>query len=182
MKIFRWILIFIISFVVGFFIIGLFLKKDYEVKTNIVINQPKDIVFDYIKYLKNQEIYSVWYKADSNLRKFYRGEDAKVGFVTGWESDIKDVGKGEQEIKKIINGDRIDYELRFFEPFEATESCYMRTKSITDEKTLVEWAMKGSMPYPTNLWLIFMDIEEMLLKDLNQGLINLKKELENTVE
>lgn len=159
-------------------IVALFTKKDYEVERQIVIEQPKEEVFDYVKYLKNQDDYSKWANMDPNMKKSYRGTDGEVGFVSAWESDNPDVGKGEQEIVGINEGERIDYELRFFEPFESKEPAYMTTESLGPEQTRVTWGFNGHMDYPMNLMLLFMDFEEMIGNDLETGLKNLKMELE----
>lgn len=159
-------------------IIALFVKKDYAVSREVTINKPKSEVFAYILMLKNQDNFSVWANRDPNMKKEYRGTDGTVGFVSAWESQNKEVGKGEQEIKAIKDGERIDYELRFMEPFEATDNAYMTTEAVSDSSTKVTWGFNGRMPYPMNLMLLGMDMEGMLGKDLQQGLDNLKVELE----
>ena len=73
----------------------------------------EDEVFDYVKYLKNQDNFSKWASMDPDMQKTYRGTDVTVGFVSAWASDNPDVGVGEQEIKAITAGQRIDFELRF---------------------------------------------------------------------
>ncbi len=59
---------------------ALFIKKDYAVEREITISKPKQEVFDYIKYLKNQDHYSVWNCLDPAIRKIYTGTDGTVGF------------------------------------------------------------------------------------------------------
>jgi hypothetical protein len=61
---------------------------------------------------------------------------------------------------------------------ESKDHAYMTFDSITDTTTLVKWGFNGSMPYPMNLSLLFMDLDGMLGKDLDQGLANLKTILE----
>jgi hypothetical protein len=178
MKIMRRILLGIVGAIALLLIIALFLKKDYAVVREISINKPKGQVFEYIKYLKNQNDYSVWASMDPNMKKDYRGTDGTVGFVSAWESDDENVGKGEQEIKKINEGERIDMELRFIKPFEATDNAYMTTESINEKETKVRWGFNGRMDYPMNLMLLFMNMDEMLGKDLDAGLQNLKANLE----
>ena len=112
------------------------------------------------------------------MKKTFTGTDGEVGFVSAWESDKKDVGKGEQEIMKITVNQQIDYQLRFFEPFQATDDAYMITDAKGKNTTTVKWGFKGSMDYPMNLMLLIMDMEEMLGNDLQTGLDNLKKVLE----
>ena len=98
------ILLGILGLIVLLLILAVFLKKEYTVVREISISKPKLIVFDYLKQLKNQNNFSKWAMMDPNMKKEYKGTDGTVGFVSSWESEQKNVGKGEQEIKKIIEG------------------------------------------------------------------------------
>jgi len=157
---------------------AIFIHKSYNVEREIVINQPKNVVFSYIKRLKNQDDFSKWAQMDPNMEKNYRGSDGKVGFVAGWHSDNPDVGTGEQEIVAIKEGDRIDFELRFIKPFQAINPAFMSTASIAENKTIVTWGFSGHMDYPMNILFLFMDFEQMIGDDLQTGLDNLKVRLE----
>ena len=178
MKIFLIILLVIAAIVVVLLVVALFAKKDYAVEREIALLKPKAEVFNYIKYLKNQDKYSKWATMDPDMKQSFKGIDGTVGFVSAWDSNQKDVGKGEQEIKKIIEGERIDYEIRFIKPFVAVASAYMNTESISDGQTRVKWGFKSRMKFPMNLMLIFMSMEEMIGKDFSTGLANLKGVLE----
>ena len=160
-------------------ITALFIKQDYKVDTTVVIKQPKEVVFDYIRFLSNQDNYSVWASMDPNMQKSSRGIDGTVGFVSSWHSDNPDVGTGEQEIKAIVEAQRIDYELRFMAPFAAVSPAYMQTEAISPEQTRVTWGFEGHVPYPMNLMLLFMDVENVIATDLQQGLDNLRLILES---
>jgi len=157
---------------------ALFVEKDYAVSREITINQPKQIVFDYVKSLKNQDSFSKWANMDPNMRKTYTGTDGTVGFISAWDSSNKNVGKGEQEITKITEGERIDFEIRFIKPYESTEQAYMTTDSIAENQTKVTWGFSGHMKYPMNLMMLFMDFDKMIGDDFNTGLTNLKNKLE----
>ncbi|MGG7034219.1 MAG: SRPBCC family protein [Flavobacterium sp.] len=159
-------------------VVALFVKKEYAVEREITINKPNQEVFDYVKHLKNQDNFSKWAMIDPKMKKTYSGTDGTVGFVSAWESQNNEVGTGEQEIKKITEGERIDFELRFIKPFEATEVGYMTTEAISATQTKVKWGFNGHMAYPTNLWLLVMDFEEIIGGDLQTGLDRLKVELE----
>jgi len=179
MKTLRKILVALLIIIAIPLVVALFVKKDYAVSRDVVIKQPKRVVFDYIRYLKNQDNYSKWASMDPAMKKTYRGTDGTVGFVSRWESNHKDVGTGEQEIKKITDGERIDYELRFYKPFEATEPAYMTVADAGEGQTKVTWAFSGHMNYPMNLMMLFMNMEEMIGKDLESGLAKLKSVLES---
>ena len=148
------------------------------VEREVTINKSKQEVFDYVKYLKNQDNFSVWATMDPAMKKEFRGEDATVGFVSAWESDNENVGKGEQKIIGINDGSRIDYELHFLEPFESTDYAYLTTDAVNDSVTRVKWGFKGKMKYPMNLMMLTMDMEGMLAPDLENGLTSLKGILE----
>lgn len=178
MKILKLILIGLFSLIIFALITALFIKKEYAVERAININNSKTEVFEYVKLLKNQDNYSVWAMRDPNMRKVFTGTDGAVGAVSKWDSDKDDVGKGEQEIKKITDGERIDYELRFLKPFEATDNAYITFASIDSTQTSVKWGFNGTMHYPMNLMLLFMDMDKMLGADLEAGLTNLKGILE----
>jgi hypothetical protein len=178
MKVLKKILLSLAILVAVLLIVALFVKKDYFVEREIAINKPQKEVFDYIKYLKNQNNYSVWAKMDSKMKKEFKGTDATPGFVSAWSSDNKDVGKGEQEIIKVIEGKSIETEIRFIEPFASVAPSYMTTDSVGVNQTKVKWAFKGKTPYPMNLMLLFFDMETIIGGDLQKGLDNLKVILE----
>lgn len=178
MKVLKKILLVIAIIIAIPLVIALFVKKDYAVERSVTINKPKAEVFNYIRYLKNQDNYSVWANMDPAMHKEYRGTDGTPGFVSAWSSTQKDVGKGEQEIKKIAEGERIDFELRFIEPFASTAPAYMATQAVSGNQTNVKWGFSGHMGYPTNIMLLFMNMEDMIGKDLETGLHNLKAILE----
>jgi hypothetical protein len=174
MKIFIGIIIALGGIIVLLLIIGLFVKKDYSVAKEIIVNKSKSVVFEYLKFLKNQNKFSVWTSMDPNMKTEYRGTDGTEGFVSAWESENKNVGKGEQEILKIVNGERIDYEIRFIKPFASTSWANMIVASANENQTRVHWEFTGKMKYPTNLTLLFMNMEKMVGNDLEKGLQNLK--------
>ena len=178
MKIIKKILTIVLSLIILIFIIAAVSSKKYDVERSITINLPKSDVFDYIKYVKNQDNFSVWAEMDPDAKKSFTGQDGTVGFISAWESQVENVGKGEQEIKNITPGTRIDFELRFIEPFESTDQAYFRTESLSENSTRVLWGFYGALPIPMNLMLYFMDMDEQLGPDLEKGLQNLKILLE----
>jgi hypothetical protein len=168
----------LVGIIVLFLIIAFFLKKDYTVGKEITINKSKQAVFEYLKFLKNQNKFNVWASMDPIMKTNFTGTDGTEGFISAWDSDNKNVGKGEQEIVKIIDGERIDYEIRFIKPFKSTSYAYITTLAVDGNHTKVHWGFSGNMKYPTNLTLLFMNMEKMIGGDLEKGLENLKTILE----
>ena len=178
MKILKNILLVIIGIIVLALVAALFIKKDYAIERTITINKPKQEVFNYLKFVKNQDQYSVWNKIDPAMKKTYKGTDGTVGFIYAWDSANKNAGMGEQEITNITEGNRIDMQLRFKKPFEAKDNAYLITDSLDAAKTQVKWGFRGHMDYPFNLMCAVIDMEEMVGNDLQGGLNNLKAVLE----
>ena len=119
--------------------IALVSRKEYRVEREIVIQKPVAQVFEYVRFLKNQDNYSVWARMDPAMKKDFRGTDGTVGAVQSWDSQNPDVGRGEQEIKAIETNKRIDFELRFFEPFEAQDHPYMTFEPPDPQSTRLKW-------------------------------------------
>jgi Polyketide cyclase / dehydrase and lipid transport. len=173
------ILIILLIFIALVCIIALFSRKEYIVERTVTIKRSKQEVFDYIKLLKNQEYFTVWSKMDINMHREYLGTDGSVGAIMKWNSKVKNVGIGEQEIISINDSKSIDWELRFLKPFRSTCRAYMLIDSVSENETKVLWGFDGRMGYPMNIMLLLMDMDKMLGKDLQTGLDNLKKVLES---
>lgn len=178
MSVLKKIIIVLAVLIATALVAALFVKKEYAVEREITISKPKEVVFNYIKFLKNQDSYSVWSQKDPNMKKDYKGTDGTVGFTSMWDSENKNVGKGEQELVKITDGERLDFKLRFKVPFEAEDDAYMTTESTDSTNTLVKWGFKGAFPYPMNLMGLIMNMDEEVGGDLATGLANLKATLE----
>ena len=172
------VLAIVTAIVVLLLVIALFIKKEYSVTREIIIAQPKQKVFDFIKYLRNQDNFSKWATMDPDMIKEYRGTDGTPGFVSTWDSNMKNVGKGEQEIIKITDGEQVDFSIHFIKPFEGLAMAYMQTTAESENRTRVTWSFKSSLKYPMNLMLLFMNMEKMIGNDLQVGLNNLKSQLE----
>lgn len=179
MRILKRILTILAVMVIVILIAALFMKKEYTVERSVTINKPKAEVYEYVKYLKNQNEYSKWAQMDPAMEKTFTGTDGQPGFVSAWKSNKEEVGAGEQEIVAMKDGERIDYEIRFKEPFESNADSYMTTTSVSEQETEVKWGFHGKMPYPMNFMQVFFDMDEMIGADLSTGLNNLKAKMES---
>jgi hypothetical protein len=179
MKVLKIILGILIAIIALPLIIALFIDRDSKVEREIVIEKPKQEVFQYLRTLKNQPEYSKWAKMDEYAKRTFTGADGQVGSKYAWESDSTNVGRGEQTITAIIEGERVDYELHFIEPFESKDNTYFIFEEAESNKTKVIWGYEGKMKYPMNLMKLFMDFDEMLGSDFQYGLDNAKKIIES---
>lgn len=147
-----------------------------NVEKSVMINRPKQEVYDYLKYVKNQEKFSVWNMADPHKETTHQGTDATEGFIYSWSSKNKNVGTGSQEIKKLADGERIEYELRFERPMKNVANAHFSLEYMDENQTKVTWNFNGPTRFPMSLFKgIF---QKMLGKDMAQSLENLKGVME----
>ena len=156
-------------------IVALFMKKDHYVKREIIINAPRQKVFDYIKLLKNQDEFNKHAMTAPDRKREFKGTDGTAGYIYAWSGD-KNAGVGEKEIKNIIEGKRIETEIRFIKPMTATASIIMETESLPDNQTRVSWSNAGILKYPVNIFIPMM--QKSVAKDMDSSLSTLKNILE----
>lgn len=178
MKIVKRILLVLAILIAIPLITALFIKKDFTVAREVVVNKPNSQVFNYVKYLKNQDKFNKWVMTDPAAQKTYRGTDGTVGFAYAWNSKMDELGEGEQVIKKIDEGHRLDYDVHFVRPFENNANIYMATEPVSNNQTKVKWVFQGTSKYPMNFMNLFID--NILGKDLATSLDNLKSLLEKS--
>ena len=152
---------------------------DFAVEREIVVNRPRSEVFEYAKNLRNQNDWGPWFKRDPAMKQEFTGTDGTAGFTSKWESQNPEVGKGEQEIKRVVPNERIESELRFIEPFASTAKVHMDFEDAGTDQTKVKWGFSGSMPRPMNLFLLFVDMNDAVGRDFQDGLSSLKSILES---
>jgi hypothetical protein len=156
-------------------VLALFMNKKYNVQREIIVDAPLQKVFDFLKQLKNQDKFNKWVMLDRDMKKVFKGTDGTAGFIYGWNGN-KQAGEGEQEIKNIVEGKKIETEIRFVRPFAAVAYANLLTEPVSDKQTKVTWTNAGTMKYPMNLMTSMM--EKMLGKDMAVSLSNLKNILE----
>lgn len=170
-----WIGLAILVGVIG--VLGIVAPKDFQVEREVVINRPKAFVYENLKFIKNHDSWSPWVKRDPQMTKSYKGTDGTVGFIYSWSGN-SEVGVGEQEIKKIVEGERIETELRFKEPFEDSSQAYLITETVGENQTKVRWGMVGKSPFPINILCLIMNATKKIGNDFEEGLGSLKTNLE----
>lgn len=112
---------------------------------------------------------------DPSMKKKFNGTDGTVGFKYEWNGNKK-AGEGEQEITNLVEGKKLETEIRFVRPFPSVAKANMMTESISANQTKVGWRNSGEMKYPMNVMVSM--VEKMLAKDMNESLNNLKRILE----
>ena len=171
------ILLALAGFITLLLLIALITKKEFSLEKQVVINKPKNEVFNYLKLIRNQEKYSVWVMKDPAIKIVYTGTDGTAGFTSSWKSNDKNVGVGEQEIKEITEGESMKVEIRFKKPFEGTNIAVTTVEEVEKDQTKVSSFFYGKSKFPMNIMNLMMD--KLVGKAMQQNLMNMKNILEN---
>ncbi len=172
MRILKYILFGIAAILSLILIVALFLDREMAAEATITIEKPKWEVFEYVRDIRNQEDYGVWFKADPDMVIETLGDEGEEGYVYQWESDI--MGNGSQKIIRVVSQDTVLTELNF--GFGEPALGYTYIEAISPEITRVTWGIKGQTPYPFNVMNLMMDMNQ----DFETGVTEMKEMLEST--
>lgn len=179
MKMLVKIVVVLVAIVSVAMVAAMFTKKDYTLKREIAINKPSQDVFQYIRYLRNQEAYSKWLSLDPDTKINYKGSvDGTPGAILAFSSRDNKAGTGEWETTSVVENKRINFELRFLEPFTFTANGHMAVDSLSPTQTKLEWVYNSGMKWPMNIMLLFMDMDKIVGNDIAISLGNIKTNLE----
>lgn len=164
------------------FILSSVAPKKYSAQRSIVIQRPPEEVYNYLRLLKNQDQWAKWNLLDPEIKKSYKGEDGKIGFQSIWESNHKKVGSGQQTIMAMDENKAIYTKLEFIKPFKSESDAFLSIDKIDDKSTNVTWGFSGEMNAPMNILLFFMNMDQKIGADFEEGLGNLKRILESETD
>lgn len=120
MKKFLKILAVIIAMLLVYCIIAmLFFDSKCHNEQSILINAPKEKVWEKVNSTKAINLWNPWMKYDPNITITYRGTSGEIGDAYHWKGN-DDVGEGEQEITAIVPMEKVSTKMHFIKPMEDT--------------------------------------------------------------
>ena len=118
-----------------------------------------------------RDSYSTYAQADPDMKIEYRGADGTPGAIVSWDSNDRNVGKSEQEIKAIEDGKRIEIEIRFAWPFQSADPLVTEIEEVSSQETRIRNTYRGKIRYPYNLvvWWVMAKARENMQASLNNA-------------
>jgi hypothetical protein len=107
------------------------------------------------------------------MKRSYSGEASGKGAVYAWEGN-KNVGSGRMEILDASAPAKIVIKLDFFTPFEGHNTAEF-TMLPQGDATNVTWLMHGPAPFMSKVMQVFINLDNIIGKDFEIGLANLKR-------
>ena len=118
------------------------------------------------------ESWSPYENKDPAMKRTYGGAESGKGATYAWDGD-KNVGSGRMEILEASAPQKIVIKLDFFTPFEGHNTAEF-TMLPQGDGTHVTWVMYGPANFMSKLIQVFMNLDNMIGKDFEAGLANLK--------
>lgn len=161
------ILLFIVYAIISVLAFG----KNYHYEKSMVMNAPKEKVWQQISSMKSFNEWNPWMKLDKNMTIAYTGTSGEVGDKYCWDSKNDDAGAGCQEIKELISGEKQKTEMIFKRPFEGQAISDIVLTS-EGNSTKVTWSMDTEQETWMKIMRPMMDYQ--MGKSYEEGLNNLK--------
>jgi hypothetical protein len=173
----KWALIILGSLAAVYIIGGIVIPKEWSVVETTSINAPYEAIYEQIADLKNWQAWSPWKKeVDESQVNTYEGETLGVGQKLSWVS--QKMGQGWLKITTAHPESGIGYELFIdMNGHQSTilgEITYIKTDAGLD----VTWKDLGNSGNNLIKRWMSLFIKPKLAKQLKEGLLNLKHNLE----
>jgi uncharacterized protein YndB with AHSA1/START domain len=144
----------------------------FSVQRVTSIKAPAEKIFPLINDFHQWKSWSPYENRDPGMKRSYSGAANGKGAVYGWEGN-KNVGSGRMEILDATQPSKIVIKLDFFAPIEGHNTAEF-TMLPQNDGTLVTWLMHGPASFMSKVMQVFMNLDRMIGKDFEAGLVNLK--------
>lgn len=167
----------LLGFAMAVIILHYLAPKSYHICRTIRIEKPAHEIFSFIRCLGNQDLWSPWAEKDPDMEKEFFGTDGEVGAIRTWKGN-KEVGEGEQEITRIIEGELMESRVCFYKPFRSESDAYIRVQRLGENHSEITWGFSGKHNFPVHILMLFLNMDKTVGQDFEYGLRKLKLQLE----
>ena len=143
----------------------------FRVERSARIQAPPERLHALINDMHAFNTWNPYARKDPSMKGSYAGPPQGTGAAYAWESDK--VGTGRLEIVESAAPDTVAMKLDFIKPFEAHNTAAFTIQPEADA-TRVTWSMQGPVPYVGKIMHLFFDMDRIVGKDFEEGLVNLK--------
>jgi len=170
---FKIIAIVVVVVLAGVLIYAATRPDTFSVQRSLAIKAPPEKIYALIDNFHKWGEWSPYEKLDPDMKRSFSGADSGPGAVYAWDSKAK-AGAGSMEIQSTTVPGSIVIKLDFSRPFEAHNTATFTLQSEGDA-TRVNWTMSGHANYFHKLLSVFLNMDQLIGKDFETGLDNLKR-------
>ena len=150
----------------------------FRVERATVVQAPPEKIFPYLNDFDRWAAWSPWERKDPAMKRTYGPTKSGKGARYAWEGN-SEVGQGSMEIVDSAAPTRVALRLDFIKPFEAHNKVEFTLKPEAGG-TRVSWEMEGPVPYFAKIIHMFLNMDRMVGKDFETGLVSLKAAAEKS--
>jgi uncharacterized protein YndB with AHSA1/START domain len=172
MSVLLYILVILLLLALVLVIFAMTKPNEFAIRRSISIHAPPQLVFSLIEDFRQWPAWSPWEGLDPAMRRTLSGAASGPGAVYEWEGNKK-VGAGRMEILRTEAPHRVEIGLTFLRPFRADN---LTTFSLVPagDGTNVSWEMTGINSLMFKIMGIVMNMDRMVGRDFEKGLIAMK--------
>ncbi|RTL42161.1 MAG: polyketide cyclase [Burkholderiales bacterium] len=145
---------------------------EFRVERRARIAASADRVWPHVAELRAFNRWNPYERKDPLIKGAYSGSPQGVGSRYDWDSSK--VGSGSLEITEQRLGRSVQMKLDFVKPFEAHNQAEFALQPQPDGSTEVRWTMHGPANFVSKLMGVFIDMDQMVGRDFEDGLQNLR--------
>ena len=145
----------------------------FRIQRVATIKAPAESIFALINDFHRWGSWSPWESKDPAMKRTFSGAESGKGAVYAWDGN-KNVGSGRMEILDTSAPSKIVIKLDFFTPFEGHNTAEF-TMLPQGDVTNITWVMYGPAPLMSKVMQVFINLDNMIGKDFETGLANLKR-------
>lgn len=145
---------------------------EFRVERRARIAAPAEQVWPHIAELRAFNRWNPYERKDPLIKGAYSGTAQGVGSRYDWDS--AKVGSGSLEVVGQQAGRAVQMKLDFVKPFEAHNQAEFALQPLADGGTEVRWTMHGPANFLSKLMGVFIDMDQMVGRDFEEGLQNLR--------
>jgi hypothetical protein len=155
------------------FAIALTKPDTFRVERSLAVKAPADAIYPQVADFHRWTGWSPYEGRDAAMKRSFGGTARGQGASYAWDGN-GNVGAGHMEIVEASTPSKLRIKLDFERPFEGHNIAEF-TFVPQGDATLVTWAMYGPAPFMSKVMQVFFNMDSMIGKDFDVGLVGLRK-------
>jgi uncharacterized protein YndB with AHSA1/START domain len=169
----KTVLLIVVAAIALLLIVATTRPATFAVERSTTIAAPAEKLFPLINDMRQFNTWNPYARKDPAMKAEYSGAAAGPGAVFDFQGN-KEVGKGRISVTGATEPSLVTMQLDMWEPFEGHNTVNF-TLVPDGAGTRVTWAMHGPSAYLPKLMGLFFNMDQMIGKDFEAGLANLKQ-------
>jgi len=160
-------------------VLGVFIAtrpSTFRIERTTRIAAPPDVVFALVNDFHAWPRWSPWEHLDPSMKRTVGGPPSGAGATYAWTGNDK-VGEGNMRITESVPAQKVGIRLEFIKPWASVAQTDFGFRPEAGG-TQVTWAMTGKNDFIGKAFSLFADMDAMVGKDFENGLVAMRREAE----